>query len=458
MNTELIEQNVHRLLGAMTGAATTAMVAVGDQLGLYRALADGGPATQDELAARTGMAARYLREWLSQQAAAGFLAYREGDGRYVLPAEAAAVLADEASPAFLAGGATITRGWFAGIDRLAEAFRTGAGIPWHEQDPAVFEGTERFFRPGYTASLTTEWIPALPGVADRLAAGGRVADVGCGHGVAAILLARAYPQASVHGYDFHDRSIQVARQRADQAGLGDRIRFEPLDATSYPADGFDLICLLDTLHDLGDPAAALAHARKALAPDGAVLVVEPNAADDYAANLASPLAALNYAASTFQCTPAALAQPGGSRSAPRPAPQRYASWPTTPASAGSGRSPRPRSTSSSNSGRSRGLAAPGDDRGSRPAPTASGPASRTAAHGPQENDRDLRPGCPSRGFHSSSQWTSRKDGPGELPPMEERCFTRCHTRCTGRNTALRPPPSSGPRTRARARRPPHWPP
>jgi len=311
MNTELIEQNVHRLLGAMTGAATTAMVAVGDQLGLYRALADGGPATQDELAARTGTAARYLREWLSQQAAAGFLAYREGDGRYVLPAEAAAVLADEASPVFLAGGATITRGWFAGIDRLAGVFRTGAGISWHEQDPAVFEGTERFFRPGYTASLTTEWVPALPGIADRLTAGGRVADVGCGHGVAAILLARAYPQASVHGYDFHDRSIQVARQQAGQAGLGGRIRFETLDATSYPADGFDLICLLDTLHDLGDPAAALAHARKALAPDGAVLVVEPNAADDYAANLASPLAALNYAASAFQCTPAALAQPGG---------------------------------------------------------------------------------------------------------------------------------------------------
>src|SRR5215469_4165537 len=305
MNTELIEQNINRLLGAMTGAATTAMVVVGDKLGLYRALADGGPATQDELAARTGTAARYLREWLSQQAAAGFLTYREDDGRYTLSAEAAAVLAQEASPAFLAGGATITRGWFAGIDRLAAAFRTGAGIPWQEQDPAVFEGTERFFRPGYTASLTTEWIPALPGVA------GRVADVGCGHGAAAILLARAYPQASVCGYDFHDRSIQVARQQAVRAGLGGRIRFETLDATSYPADGFDLICLLDTLHDLGDPSAALAHARKALASDGTVLVVEPNAADDYAANLSGPLAAFSYAASTFQCTPAALAQPGG---------------------------------------------------------------------------------------------------------------------------------------------------
>src|SRR6201989_589528 len=237
MNTELIEQNVHRLLGAMTGADTTAMGAVGEQLGLCRAVSDGGPATQDELAARTGTAARYLREWLSQQTAAGFLAYREGDGRDVLPAEAAAVVGGEASPAFLAGGATITRGWFAGIDRLAGAFRTGAGIPWHEQDPAVFEGTERFFRPGYTASLTTEWVPALPGVADRLPAGGPGAAAGCGTGAGAILLARASPQASVHGYDFHDRSIAVARQRAGQAGLAGRIRFETADATRYPADG-----------------------------------------------------------------------------------------------------------------------------------------------------------------------------------------------------------------------------
>ena len=194
-------------------------------------------------------------------------------------------------------------------------------------------------------------------MAGRLAAGGRVADVGCGHGVAAILLARAYPQASIHGYDFHDRSIQVARRQAGQAGLGGRIRFEPLDATSYPADGFDPICLLDTLHDLGDPAAALAHARKALAPDGAVLVVEPNAADDYAANLASPLAALSYAASTFQCTPAALAQPGGVALGAQAGPQRYGNWPATPASAGSGRSPRPRSTSSSSSGLNRAPAA-----------------------------------------------------------------------------------------------------
>ena len=310
MNTDLIEQNVHRLLGAMTGAATTAMVAVGDQLGLYRALA-----------AATGYPGRTSRPHRHGGTLPEGVAVPAGGRRIPrLPGERRAVRASGR------GRRGARRGGIAGLPgrrrhhdpRLVRGHRPSrrgvpdrAGIPWHEQDPAVFEGTERFFRPGYTASLTTEWVPALPGVTDRLAAGGRVADVGCGHGVAAILLARAYPQASVHGYDFHDRSIQVARQQASQAGLGGRIRFETLDATSYPADGFDLICLLDTLHDLGDPAAALAHARKALAPDGAVLVVEPNAADDYAANLASPLAALSYAASTFQCTPAALAQPGG---------------------------------------------------------------------------------------------------------------------------------------------------
>src|SRR5262249_58047382 len=150
----------------------------------------------------------------------------------------------------------------------------------HAQDPGVFPGTGRSSPPGSPASLTTQWVPALPGVAGGVAAGGRVADVGCGHGAAAILLARAYPRARVHGYDFHDRSIQIARQRAAQAGLAARIRFQTLDATSYPPDGFDLICLLDTLHDLGDPAAALAHARTALAPGGTVLVVEPSATDD----------------------------------------------------------------------------------------------------------------------------------------------------------------------------------
>ena len=284
-----------------------ALVVTGDKLGLFRALRDLGPTTPADLAKRTETHERYVREWLSAMAAGGYVTYDGTTERFSLSEEQALALLDADLPgAFLLAQATVKS-----EPRITEAFRSGKGMGWHEHDPALFEGTERFFRPGYTASLTTEWVPALPGVADRLAAGGRIADVGCGHGVAAILLARAYPQASVHGYDFHDRSIAVARQQAGQAGLGGRIQFETLDATSYPADGFDLICLLDTLHDLGDPAAALAHARKALAPDGAVLVVEPNAADDYAANLASPLAALSYAASTFQCTPAALAQPGG---------------------------------------------------------------------------------------------------------------------------------------------------
>jgi SAM-dependent methyltransferase len=180
-----------------------------------------------------------------------------------------------------------------------------------EQDTAVFVGTERFSRPGCTASLTTEWVAARPKAAARLAAGGLVAAVGCGHGGAAIMLARAFPQASIYGYDFHERSIQVARQRAAEAGLGDRIRFEPLGATTYPVHGFDLICLLDTLHDLGDPGAALAHARNAVAPGGAVLVVEPAADDGYASSPARPLTAFACAASTFQGTPAAPARAGG---------------------------------------------------------------------------------------------------------------------------------------------------
>ncbi|MDN5933200.1 MAG: class I SAM-dependent methyltransferase, partial [Pseudonocardia sp.] len=298
------------VLGAMSGAAPTAMIVVGGRLGLYATLAEHGAATSAELALASGTSERYAREWLAQQAAAGVLEHDAGTGRFTLPAEHAAVLADERSPAFLAGGAVITAGWFHGVEQLVEAFRTGAGIPWSAQHPAVFEGTERFFAPGYAASLTTSWIPALDGVDAALRAGGTVADVGCGHGASTIMLAAAYPAATVLGYDAHPASIEVARKRAAAAGVADRARFEVADAAGYPASGYDLVCLLDTLHDLGDPDTAAAHAHRALRPGGSVLVVEPQAADSLAENLANPLAALSYAASTFQCTPASLAQPG----------------------------------------------------------------------------------------------------------------------------------------------------
>lgn len=308
MNPEKIDQFAQQLLTAVTGAATTAMIVVGDRLGLYRGLA-AGPATPAELAARTGTAERYVREWLSQQAAAGFVEYRPQTQRFALSDEVAAVLADPESPVFMAGSATLAHGWFAGIDQLVTAFRTGEGIPWHMQHPAVFEGTERFFRTGYAASLTSDWIPALSGIAENLA-GAMIADIGCGHGAASVLLAQAFPEAEVRGFDFHPESIGVARKRAAEAGVSDRVRFEVAGAADYPADGYTLICLLDTLHDLGDPEAALVHARRVLAPNGAVLVVEPHAEDDFAANIANPMAALSYTGSTFQCVPASLSQPG----------------------------------------------------------------------------------------------------------------------------------------------------
>jgi SAM-dependent methyltransferase len=310
MDQQLIETFAQQVLGAMSGAATTAMIVVGDRLGLYATLAGTGPSTPDELATASATAPRYVREWMAQQAAAGVLRHDAATGRFTLPPEHAAVLAAEGSPAFLAGGAVITQGWFHGIDRLVEAFRDGGGIPWSEQHPAVFEGTERFFAPGYAASLTTEWIPALDGVEARLRTGAAVADVGCGHGASTILLAAAYPAATVVGYDAHAPSIEVARKRVAEAGVGERARFEVAAADGYPGTGYDLVCFFDTLHDLGDPAAAARHARRALRPGGTLLLVEPRAEDDLEANLANPMAALSYAASTFQCTPASLAQPG----------------------------------------------------------------------------------------------------------------------------------------------------
>lgn len=301
-----------QVAGYVTGAVTTAMIVVGDRLGLYRALAASGPVTPAQLAATTGTHERYVREWLAQQAAGGIVDYDAGTGAFSLPPERAAVLADDDSPAAMAGAALLPAGLFRGTERMERAFRTGEGVPWGEQDEVVFEGTERFFRVSYRNSLVTDWLPALDGVVDRLEAGARVADVGTGHGAALLVLTEAFPRSRFVGYDAHPRSVDVARKRAAEAGVADRVRFEVADCHRYPAEGYDLVCFFDTLHDLGDPVGAAAHARHALADDGTLMLVEPVAFDELGTNLAdNPLAAMQYAASTFLCVANSLSQPVG---------------------------------------------------------------------------------------------------------------------------------------------------
>lgn len=296
----------------ITGGATAAMVVLGDRLGLYAALVQSGTATAGHLASRTGTSERYIREWLAQQAAVGFVVHDPEENTFELPPEHAAVLASDDSPAAMVGAAPLVSGLHRRIEQLAEAFRTGNGIPWGEQDPATFEATERFFRINYRNNLVSEWIPALDGVHEKLQRGGYVADIGCGRGAALILMAEAYPRSRFVGYDAHGPSIDVARQRAEEAGVADRVGFEVNHCHGYPDEGYDVVMFFDAFHDLGDPVGAAAHARNTLAPDGSLVLVEPKAADDLATTLRTvPLAALNYAASTFLCTPNSLSQPAG---------------------------------------------------------------------------------------------------------------------------------------------------
>lgn len=301
-----------QVAGVITGGGTTAMMVLGDRLGLYQALAQHSPSTSTELAEQTGTHERYVREWLAQQTAVGFLTHSAADQTFSLPAEHAAVLATDDSPASMIGATPLVTALHRSIDTVADVFRTGQGIPWGDQDPVLFGSTERFFRVSYRNSLVTEWIPALTGVHDKLTAGGYAADIGCGHGAALILLAQAYPAARFVGFDLHEQSILTARTRASDAGVADRVSFEISHGQGYPQDGYDLITFFDAFHDLGDPTAAGAYARSALADDGVLMLVEPRAADSLDDTIATiPVAALNYAASTFLCLPNALSQPGG---------------------------------------------------------------------------------------------------------------------------------------------------
>jgi len=304
-----VQEFAFGLLDDLGATVSGALIHLGDRLGLYRAMAEAGPLTSAALADRTGTYERFVREWLANQCAAGYIHYDAEGATYLLPSEHAAVLADESSPAFMAGGFTTAIGAFQVLDKIENSFRTGEGIGWEDHDEQMFCGVERFFAPAYRTHLVAEWIPSIDGLPQRLSAGARVADVGCGHGATAILIAKAFPNVEVVGFDVHQESIDVANQRAVEAGVADRVRFVCATAQDFPGDGFDLITFFDCLHDMGDPIEAAAHARRALSPDGVAMLVEPMAGDRLEDNL-SPVGRAYYGFSTLICTPAAHAQHG----------------------------------------------------------------------------------------------------------------------------------------------------
>jgi 2-polyprenyl-3-methyl-5-hydroxy-6-metoxy-1,4-benzoquinol methylase len=308
---QIDQDKLHALLGLMVnelGAAqNAALVIVGDELGLYAALAEHGPASPDQLAAATRTHERYVREWLCAQAASGFVSYDSEDGRFSLSPEQQAVLAQDDSVVNMVGGFQALRATYADQPRLIEAFRSGDGVSWTERCNCLFCGTDRFFRPGYKANLVSAWLPALDGVVERLERGARVADVGCGHGSSTMIMAEAFPNSEFVGFDFHDASVREARLHA--RGIAN-IRFETARAQDFPGRGFDLVTLFDALHDMGDPVGAVRHIAASLSPEGKVMLVEPQAGDALEDNL-HPVGRIFYAASTNFCVPASLGQEVG---------------------------------------------------------------------------------------------------------------------------------------------------
>ena len=293
-------------LGASVHAG---MVVIGEKLGLYKALAE-GPVTSAELARKTGTDERYVREWLASQAAGGYVTYDSSKDVFSLTEEQAFTLAQEDSPAYLPGAFELAIGSLAAVPRIAESFRTGQGMGWHEHDDGVFHGCERFFRPGYAANLVSSWIPALDDVQSKLEAGARVADVGCGKGASTVLMARAFPKSRFFGFDYHDKSIEGARETARREGIGERAVFDIATSKSFPGKDYDLITVFDCLHDMGDPVGAATHVRSALAKDGTWMIVEPFAKDELKDNL-NPVGRVYYSFSTLLCTPCSRSQEVG---------------------------------------------------------------------------------------------------------------------------------------------------
>jgi SAM-dependent methyltransferase len=312
--TQAVDQaKLNELLGRFVNdfgaAGFAATVVIGDKLGLYQALA-AGPATAAELADRTGTHPRLVAEWLAAQAASGYVTYDPDSGRFGLSAEQEFALAHEDNPVYLPGAFQVMVAAVKDEPKVTEAFRNGAGVPWHTHDPDLFAGTERFFRPGYAANLVASWIPALDGVQAKLEAGAKVADVGCGHGASTLIMAHAYPNSTFVGFDSHQPSIRHAQQVAANAGLAERCHFEVATASAYPGADYDLVTIFDALHDMGDPVGATAHIRQSLAPDGTLLLVEPYANDRLEDNL-TPVGRAFYAASTLLCVPHSLSEEPG---------------------------------------------------------------------------------------------------------------------------------------------------
>jgi SAM-dependent methyltransferase len=297
-----------KLVNDMGGAAMLASVVVGEETGLYRAMADGKPCSAEELASKTRCNPRLVKEWLQAQAASGYVEH-EG-GRFRLPPEQAMAFADENSPVYVAGGMGVLATMFLDKDKVVAAMRGNGALAWGDHHPCMFAGTERFFRPGYRANLVSAWLPALEGVVPKLQKGGKVADVGCGHGASTIVMAQAFPNSRFHGFDYHKPSVETARQRATEAKVEGRTQFAEASAKNYPDRDFDLVCFFDCLHDMGDPVGAARHAHQALKADGSVLLVEPYANDKLEQNM-TPVGRMFYAASTFICTPNSLSQEVG---------------------------------------------------------------------------------------------------------------------------------------------------
>ena len=307
------EDKMNAFLGKVVGdfgaSLSSALVYIGQKLGLYKALSDAGPVTPAELAQRTNTNERYVREWLINQAAGGYAEYDPASGRYSLTPEQAVALTDEQSPFYVGGGFFVVKAMTSAVSRIEDHFRKGGGMLWGEHDPDLFIGTEKFFRPGYSAHLVSTWIPSLTGVEEKLKAGGKIADVGCGHGASTIIMARAFPNSRFWGFDNHEASIRHAREAAAAAGVSDRVTFDVADARALPNEQFDLVCFFDCLHDMGDPTGAARRANEILAPDGSALIVEPMAGNNVEENF-NPIGRTFAAASTLCCTSNSLALDG----------------------------------------------------------------------------------------------------------------------------------------------------